>query len=1004
LPTLPEGAPTHLEHLLDDIERSLELDAPGTSLRALKSAFAYLCAYFADVLDDLTTRLLEVNFEGKTDEPTEAVETISNALALFYKDEHRDLPEVKLLLDIFIEGKKSKTFARLLGIKGKPPRGTVRLDKFISSKPPARRKSLQEIRRYLPFLSQWLEAATPLFLLAATRSARTDDQGRQSIFIQLGSREVTIGERLRVHGCHLCIPQKEIVIPASLYPGAFYLFVPQKVPIFLTTILDRLEAETQKEDPVTSCRELGSALEFLIRYFAAVTSKVCEDLKCLPKIAQALVENSESVSASEKLLSLCLDELRKQPDSKAAVALTKIFYRRNEFFEFVPRWHTEVLALRGQLSGWCQLEPGEGDHSDPEVCRLEFENHLPTLSAWLQALGGYLTDTEHFFNKPSAKGSVEFSLRIGDRFIEVGEPGYLLWLNNPRVESDATGAQTGPSRPLIRVPIDIPESTPKVLSRILTRMDIYLRLGDAVESCISMRDAIDYLTRYFAGLAVAAFKQLGDVPEEVVSLAQSSLSVHECEKLLLLALESIGTESDEQLGKAIRNVFYYTEELSQGEKPTGAHSRLLALDADPSNKIHYLADFCSLKPGEGVLSHPARSRRELERFLPPLQDWLAMAEPLFKQCRHFEEPPGKDGKTELVIEFNDIYLELVAPDYIFYIIPGSDVVPDIDAPELPPLDEVVDYDLIDQVAIRKSATRDKPFLVHRVELIGDRENSRGVVCQAGYIILTNAGTGSLSGEAVSTYTDAIEVEPRRFRGNKVQLSYWVNTQEVPDTHEIFIELKTAQGRRSVSVFEMIGQARKRPISAAAGLFKMASAMAASVSLFLLVFLFVCFLMDRQLTAELTSQYVNLELLREVPQAYFQVAGYSHLVGYLYLLMAGLVPVIVGRIFRGFPPSTQELLQDRRRFIMALPSVVVGLGLLTPILRNHFTTDADFPAMNLRHLYLYFIGLNLASTYYQELSLTERFDDLLVNRDLVKWLPQTIAWVTFATIILLGVSG
>lgn len=142
LPTVPEGAPTHLEHLLENIETALELDAPGSSLRALKRAFGYLCAYFADILDDLTTHLAEKDFIGRPDDPTEAVETVAQALMLLGTEPYREIPEVKLLLDIFIEGNKGKSFARLLGFKGKPPRKTLRLDKFLCSKPPSRQKTL----------------------------------------------------------------------------------------------------------------------------------------------------------------------------------------------------------------------------------------------------------------------------------------------------------------------------------------------------------------------------------------------------------------------------------------------------------------------------------------------------------------------------------------------------------------------------------------------------------------------------------------------------------------------------------------------------------------------------------------------------------------------------------------------------------------------------------------------------------------------------------------------
>ncbi|MCA9797420.1 MAG: hypothetical protein KC910_36665, partial [Candidatus Eremiobacteraeota bacterium] len=410
------------------------------------------------------------------------------------------------------------------------------------------------------------------------------------------------------------------------------------------------------------------------------------------------------------------------------------------------------------------------------------------------------------FEDPNPDGSVEFSVRIGDRFIEVGEPGYQLWLNNPRPEGEMAQAGESAPKPLIREPIEIPEGCPKVLGKILTRMDIYLRVGDPVEACISLRDALDYLTRYFAGLAAAAFRELGTLPEEAARMARESLSVRECEKLLILSLRSIGRESTEKLGQAVRNVFYYQEDFSDTDRPTGAHARILQMDADPTTKMQNLAEFCSLKAGEGILANPARSKREIERFLPSVRDWLAMSEPFFRDCTHYEEEPDEDGKTELVVEYGDYYLELVEPDYVFYIRRGADEIPDIEAPELPPPDLELDEEAAEELPVRRKLSPEevaleRPFLVHRVEYVGIRENSRGKKCESGYIILTNAGGGTLSGTATSTH-NSLEVTPTRFRGNKVQLSYWLDKESLPETHEAYILLRTQDEERSVSVFDM----------------------------------------------------------------------------------------------------------------------------------------------------------------------------------------------------------
>ena len=1010
VPTLYPGAPAHLEHLLDELNESLDLDAPGTSLRVLKRTLGFISCYLADLVEGVASVFGELKFKfKKRGDIEETVDTLRRGLAFLQADAPGELPEVRALVDCFYDAGTPKKFARLLEIGGKPRRGTMALDRFLEAPIPVRKKCVQEVRHYTPYLREWLENLTPLFSAARIISERTSLQGHQSIRVELGKQTIVAGKRIEVSSCPLCIPEKEIDVPLSLYERPVYFFVPQKAPKFLSTILDRLDEAMRAKDAVAGCLELRNALEFLIRYFAGVASKVCEDLNTLPRAAVPLLDNSASVSSSEALLNYSLEALRRMPDSLAAKTLTGIFYRRNEHFAFVPRWHTQILALHGQLAGWCQLEPGYGELEDPEVCKLEFEKHVPTLREWLVALGGYLQSTEHFFNEPRPDGSVEFSLRIGDRFVEVGEPGYLLWLNNPRPEGEGvieeSEGEVVAAKPLIRESLEIPPHCPKVLERILTRMDLYLRLGDPVESCASLRDSLDYLTRYFAGVAAAAVRRLGTLPPEAEKLAESSLSIHDCEKLLILALRSIGREGEEKLGHAVRNVFYYEEELSHEEKPTGAHARLLALDADPSSKMQNLAQFCSLVAGVGVLSSPARAKRELERFMPTLQDWMAMAGPFFRECQHHEEPPDKTGRTELVIEYSDIYLELVAPDYTFYIRPGADQVPDIEAPELPPPDLAFDEDLVDVPTRKKTPEereKERPFLVHRVDLIGDRPNSKGKTCAAGYIVLTNAGGGTLSGAATTT-DDCIEVEPARFRGNKVQLSYWVDTDELPDTHEVFILLKTAHEERTISVYEMIGQAKARPVSKGFGVFKLLIPNLVLLSALVTAFHAASAWMNGALTEMLGRGYETLRLIQDAPDAYGRVVAPSQLVGYLYLAIAGLVPILVARAYRRMPPSTQELLEKRRVVMMILPSIFVGVCMFTPVLSNFFSSSSDFPGMDFYGLYLYFIGLNFGATYYQEMSLTQKLDDLFLNPTVRKSITVA-AWFIFFTTILLGVSA
>lgn len=1007
-PSLPQGSPSHLEHLLDELIESLDLDAPSTSYRVLKRTFHFLMGFFADQAADLSSVFGELEFEAfDPPDAKNAEDTLRQGLEFLVSDAPQDLPEVKLLLSVFYDNQNARKFTKLMGIAGKPKRGIAQLSKFVSaSQVPVRKKCVQEVRRYLPYLSEWLEAAAVFFDQTALVSERTSLDGTQSIVVRLGKQEVTAGARIEIGNCPLCTPQKVIDVPKSLYEREVFFFVPQRSPKVMVEILDRLDQAMKEADPVAGCLELRNALEFLIRYFAGVSSKVCEDLGLLTESAQDLADSSQSISASETLLNLCLKTLIGQPDSLAAKSLIGIFYRRNEMLAYVPRWHTEILALSGQLSAWCQLEPGYGELEDPEACKLEFEKHVPTLRDWLTSLGAYLQSTEHFFEEVMPEGNVDFSVRIGDRFIEVSEPGYQLWLNNPRPEGEAVTAAGGEGapKPLIREPLDIPEGCPEVLSRILERTDIYLRVGDPVEACTSLRDGMDYLTRYFAGLAAAAFRELGTLPEEAERMAQESLSVHECEKLLILSLGSIGRESSEQLGLAVRSVFYYQEEFSEEDKPTGAHARILQMDADPTTRMQNLADFCSLKAGEGVLANPARSKREIERFLPMLRDWLAMAEPFFSKCEHFEEPPDEDGKTELVVKFEDYYLEMVEPDYVFYIRPGCDEVPDIEAPELPPPDLKLEEELLEEPKKRERAAEDRPFLSHRVEYISNRENSQGKVCKAGYIIITNHGGGTLAGTAASTHP-ALEVKPTRFRGNKVQLSYWLDEEELPETHEAFIMLRTADEQRTVSVHEMRERTKESAAVAPAIAYqRLMMPMAISFLLFYGLFTFGHYHMDEVLLKEIGPMYRNMNMFKDAPAELYKVKWIAQLLGYLYLFMAGMIPIWMGKIYQKLPPSNQAILDDRVKKILLIP---IPVSVVLAIAAHFFfplASDNDLREMGLLRMIPWYFGFSLAGATYMELSIREKLDDWFHDRFIRGYFMPCFAFFVFLCLLQLGIQS
>ncbi|MEW6280948.1 MAG: hypothetical protein AB1758_20200, partial [Candidatus Eremiobacterota bacterium] len=205
------------------------------------------------------------------------------------------------------------------------------------------------------------------------------------------------------------------------------------------------------------------------------------------------------------------------------------------------------------------------------------------------------------------------------------------------------------------VGIEIPEGSPEHFHHLLTRVNNGLKAQDPQETCLSLRDSLEYLVRYFAGVAALAVRALGEVPEQVAEeWAHEPLPVSRCERLLHFSLAELSGQED-PLAKEITQVF---RPLQGGD----AHTKLIALDVD--NKLRALGKFCTQSQ-----SHwdKVRCIRENSRFMPVLKDWVAASRAYFKAVTTHAEPPSEDGRVDVVVEHGSHFLELLAPEYTFLI-------------------------------------------------------------------------------------------------------------------------------------------------------------------------------------------------------------------------------------------------------------------------------------------------------------------------------------------------
>ncbi|MBI3925168.1 MAG: hypothetical protein HY319_06480 [Armatimonadetes bacterium] len=991
---IPEKTGSYLRRLLERLTESVEVDAPGTGFRHLQNCFRCLIEETTDLCNSACLVIGGISFKEELLPLPESVGVLTQAVEFLGSEAHRDRELSRLLLDIFFEpdGKTPRKHTRILGLAGRPPARMLRLHDLCEWVPPpkehpTRAYYTQELRRYLPYLNSWLEAMVVFWAETERKVEMIDLCGVYSAVYRVGAVELCSQAQVLLEEF---IPERQLGLPVELMGRVIPVHLPRKAPEPLVDLFDQLDAALKTADTVAACESLRGMLDFLIRYFAGVAYLLWKDLDGADPEARKLAEQSVFISCCEALLARSLEHLKQHPDSMAAKELVSVFFTRNELFEFVPRGHhTEILQLEGVLSAWCLLEPGKGELEAPSRCRHEFERYLPVLRDWLESCGRYLLETEHFF-EPVQSGRLEVSVRVADRFLDLNQSQFSLWIEPPAVARDEALA---PSRPL-----RIPPKCPQVLRDILRRLNIYLHQDDPVQACVSLRDSLDYLTRYSAGLAAAAFRELGTLPAEAEEMARNSPSIHQCEKLLILSLKSIGQGEEEDLGRAVRAIFFARTEFSSEDRPVGNHARMLQTDADPNNKLQLLAEFCSR--GEG-LTEAADCRREMSRFLPVLRDWLIQAEPFFKQAQHFEEPPEEDGQMELVVQFGEHYLELVEPDYTFMVRPGCNEVPEVEIPEPPP-EPVVEEPAGAPQEKQKSTEPEKrgpPFLVHRVDFIGNQRNSKGKMCLSGFIRITNAGGGVLSGTAISTHP-SIEVTPTRFRGNKTQITYWVDEGSLPQSFQAFVMLRTAEDERQIPVWEM----KPRSIFGTMTAEQARIAIWAPPAIGLLVFLLVLFPLAAMINGILTEaaglNWPSVSLAKDAKSALIQVLPLSQMIGWTLLYLPFWVPLAVIKMYKRLSPNVRDLLASHLNpALFAISPLVFVLTAVLALGGNPVVQDIELPACHLPMLCLRFAGLNVLTVAYLILSFRERIDEWVHDPVARSSIPAAMFFGYFCAVML-----
>lgn len=1036
-PRLNLKAPSHLLHILEDFDEGVRLDAPNTALRALRQAFALLLGLSCDILGAASVQMgasaeLYMLEKGQASRLSDSELRIKEALYFLSQNDSGELG--KACASIFFDESGSPRQFYLLTqggrVEGKLG-GLERLSDFCKDprRAPGRSESFKLRNAYLPHLEAWLQAMNAFWDKAELLWERTDLDKQQRLLYRIYETDLEVGARIELNGCKACIPSRLLQTPSDWVRGEGFLGIPQEVPEHILHLVDRYSAALDATDIIESTRLLRDTLEFLLRYFAGVGKLLCQELNCLTDEAERFARKSEEVDNCERLLQACVECLKSHQDDSAAKDFVGVFYRRDANLELQPRSHTNILLLEGVLSSWFKQERGQTPSA--ERYTKDYERYFPLFRDWVRSMGPYFSHTEHFSDPPSEHGFLPLTVRCGEHLLELMEPEYQLrirqcpvclpnpiWVRqaaadaapkpkpaapvlsaeqllrraNTKPEEKETPEVVEESKPVPATPksfpgefrpIEIPSDTPKFLSRILRRLDIRVRRGELSQSRDALRDSLDYLLRYWAGVSFVCARDAAKLTIEEEEKASKGMGIQDCEKLLSFCLKKLA-EGVNELSEEIIQVFYERDLFTEALKPIGSHTRMLITDASSDNQMQLLAEFCEMTDPCDL----HRSRRDLKTFLPVLRDWLARSQGFFEQCQHHEEEPDKQGRMELVIQWDKTFLELVAPDFAFYILPGSDLVPELEVPEwIEPETAKEETAALNKpkVITTEELALSEPFLIHKVQYVGIQPNSQGVQCKSGIISIQNAGGGSLTGRAYSNHP-CIEVTPNRFR-EKSQLQYWLNEADIPRDFVPYLVLRSGGDERQVTLAEL------RPISRLSTVNQpQAKVLTYGPSVFGGMALNLIIILQAGKMAEVLK-ILGTELNSDIIN---QLQSHGAYIGGLLLLYTAASPILTMIVFRRFSHSLQDLLAKHFHRALAASGLIALLicfanSLVFPVLRMAKVGNAY-----LFGLTPWAIAFSIGSSIYAHLEYERRFAEWIQEPALRKLVPVC----TFALFLIL----
>lgn len=440
-------------------------------------------------------------------------------------------------------------------------------------------------------------------------------------------------------------PVLELYPVVSGPPPEFFdeIDVESDYPEILTTALNDLNGAIESNDSRLICGQMQRCFDIMVQFFAGLVGAVLYEIDEEALGDFSIEDGRFDLETKIELVVTALSALEEHWENNDTANLVwSVFYDT-----LLPGTdpnsaylHTRLLGVEGlvpdpflEISELCQIVPGQGALTTQEECREIAHRYLPILAFWLENAMPLFLECEIDLVEEDRGKALSWAATLAGATLDGTPAGF--WLE---IASDRWNLP----RPEL-APVFVSGDAPDVLVPVFDELNAALENHDFSKAGLYSRVALDFLVQYFTGCAASLWRQQGAMTEQALKLFYPEASLAEKERLLLLSLGGISTESE--VGSALNKIF----------SKSSLQFRVLAQRGQPED-MALVSDWSAKRN--------AVTEAELLVYLPLLRSWIGAANPWFSGGEQLFEEPSDDGVLEGVVAYGDDFLEMVDPEYV----------------------------------------------------------------------------------------------------------------------------------------------------------------------------------------------------------------------------------------------------------------------------------------------------------------------------------------------------